>query len=77
VHAGLLSTPEVEPETDYSSVGGMLPYWALPQGFFITIRLNILVQLQSYFFIKKSFIGIPRAIRADQRALHPVPAKPN
>ena len=33
VHAGLLSTPEVEPETDHSSVGGMLPYWALPQGF--------------------------------------------
>jgi hypothetical protein len=38
LQAGLLSTPEVEPETGYSSVGGMLPYWALPQGFFLTTR---------------------------------------
>ncbi len=26
--------PEGEPETGYSSIGGMLPYWVLPQGSF-------------------------------------------
>lgn len=30
--------PEVEPETGYSSIGGMLPYWALPQGGFLMTR---------------------------------------
>ena len=26
--------PEVGPETGYSSIGGMLPYWVPPQGVF-------------------------------------------
>jgi hypothetical protein len=28
------AAPEEEPETGYSSIGGMLPYWVLPQGVF-------------------------------------------
>jgi hypothetical protein len=30
--------PEVGPETGYSSIGGMLPYWDLPQGGLIQHR---------------------------------------
>ena len=30
--------PEVGPETGYSSIGGMLPYWVPPQGNFYEIR---------------------------------------
>ena len=29
---------EVGPETGYSSIGGMLPYWVPPQGSFYAIR---------------------------------------
>lgn len=30
--------PEVGPETGYSSIGGMLPYWVPPQGGFYGTR---------------------------------------
>ena len=34
--------PEVGPETGYSSIGGMLPYWVPPQGVFMGLATSLL-----------------------------------